>query len=305
MRIGVVGYGFVGSAVVGAHDRKVIMIHDPYKFEDWEHYSLERIMEECGWIYLCLPTPMKEDGSCDTSILEDVLLKLKDYQGIVISKSTAPPKFYIDIHKECGQWKKYKFRFVHMPEFLTAKNALHDYMHPEIIVVGGNPVDVNFVVSHVITTDYSYKNKANIVKTDIGSAAAMKYYANSWLATKVVYNNQFSKWCESQGVKWENVSEVLKMDRRLGHTHYKVPGDNGEVGYGGACFPKDIAAILKVAETNNVDLSLLKYQTEVNEQMREAQRIEKESQIKSSIPTRRRRDDVPRGPVVRAPRRRG
>lgn len=305
MRIGVIGYGYVGSAVVAAHDRNLIMIHDPYKFEEWAHFSIERIIEECGWIYLCLPTPSMANGACDTSVLEDVLLKLKDYEGIVISKSTAPPKFYIDIQKECGPYKKYKFKFIHMPEFLTAKNALHDYMHPELIVVGGNMADVNTVVTHVITADYTYKNKATIVKTDIGSAAAMKYYANSWLATKVIYNNQFSEWCSSQGVNWNNVTEVLKADRRLGHTHYNVPGDNGDVGYAGACFPKDIAAILKIAEDSDVDMSLLKKQVEINEQLKEDQRIEREEaeRNRSSLQGRRRREEVPRGPLVRQPRR--
>lgn len=303
MRIGVIGYGYVGSAVVASHDRKVIMIHDPYKFEEWEHYTLEQLMEHCGWIYVCLPTPMNEDGSCDTSILENVLLKMKDYEGIIISKSTAPPKFYIDIFNECGKNKKYKFRFVHMPEFLTAKNAVYDYMHPNLIVIGGHAVDAHFIGSHVITTDYSYKEKAKIVKTDIGTAAAMKYYANSWLATKVIYNNQFSKWCESQGVKWDDVTEILKQDTRLGHSHYKVPGDNGEVGYGGACFTKDIAAILNIAEKNNVDMSLLKFQTEINSQLKEHQRleIEKQKEIKAGLSRTRR--EVPRGPVVRQPRR--
>lgn len=305
MRIGIVGYGYVGSAVAGAHDRNVLMIHDPYKFQEWEHYTLEQLIEHCGWIYLCLPTSSKEDGGCDTGILEDVLLKLKDYEGIVISKSTAPPKFYIDIFNQCGKNKKYKFRFVHMPEFLTEKNSLQDYMHPQIIVVGGSANDRNYIVSHVITSDYTYKNKTNIVKTDIGSAAAMKYYSNSWLATKVIYNNQFAKWCSSQGVDWNEVTEVLKMDRRLGNTHYQVPGNNGEVGYGGSCFPKDISAILKIAEDNNVDMSLLKFQTEINETIRKAQQeeIELEKQRKSLSQGRRRTDQVPRGPMVRPPRR--
>lgn len=306
MRIGIIGYGYVGSAVAAAHDRNLLMIND-IKLEEWEQYTIEQIKANCGWIYVCLPTPMKDDGSCDTSIVAGMLDQLKDYEGFVICKSTAPPKFYMDVQKECGKWKKYKFRLIHMPEFLTAKNAIHDYMNPELIVVGGNPIDVNFVVSHIITTDLSHKSRANIVKTDIGSAAAMKYYANSWLATKVIYNNQFAKWCASQNVEWNNVADVLKMDRRIGHTHYSVPGDNGDVGYGGACFPKDIAAILKIAEDSGVDMSLLRSQVDINNQLREAQNKEREEaeRNRSALHTRRRREDVPRGPTVRPARRRG
>jgi UDPglucose 6-dehydrogenase len=307
MRIGVIGYGYVGKAVVAAHDRNLIMINDPYALEEWEQYTIDQIKANTGWIYVCVPTPMAEDGSCDTSILRGVLDSLADYEGVVISKCTAPPEFYLGIIKDCGKFKKYKFRFVHIPEFLTAANALYDYMHPELIVIGGNAIDTNYVAQYIISSDMTYKTKTNIVKTDIGAAAAMKYYANSWLATKVVFNNQFADWCSSQGVDWNNVAEVLKQDRRIGHTHYQVPGENGDVGYAGACFPKDISAVLKIAEDKNVDMSLLKTQVDINDQMREAQRLAREEaeRIKSSLPTRRRRDEVPRGPVVRTPRRRG
>lgn len=307
MRIGIIGYGYVGKAIADCHDRNMIMINDPYALEEWEQYTIEQIKENTGWIYVCVPTPIAEDGCCDTSILKSVLDSLSDYEGIVICKSTAPPEFYINMAKECGKFKKYKFRLVHMPEFLTAANALKDYMHPELIVIGGNAADTNYIAQFVITTDLTYKTKAKIVKTDIGSAAAMKYYANSWLATKVIYNNQFANWCASQGVDWNEVAAVCKEDRRLGHSHYKVPGDNGDVGYAGACFPKDISAILASADQKNVDMSLLKTQVEINNQIRETQRLEREEaeKNKSSLTGRRRRDDVPRGPLVRPPRRRG
>lgn len=305
MRIGIIGYGFVGSAVAAAHDRNTLMINDPGKFEEWEQYTVEQIKENTGWIYLCLPTAQREDGSCDTSILDNMLEQLKDYEGYVISKSTAPPQWYKKIYDSCGMNKKFKFKFIHMPEFLTAKNAIYDYMHPKIIVIGGNPIHTSFVTTHVINSDLSYKNKAKIVRTDIGSAAAMKYYANSWLATKVVWNNQFAKWCEAQGVAWDDVAEIVKQDSRLGETHYSVPGENGDVGYGGYCFPKDISAILKIAHDNNVDMSLLEKQVEINNEMREAQRLEREEAARiKSIPQRRRRDDVPRGPIGGQVRRR-
>jgi UDPglucose 6-dehydrogenase len=305
MRIGVIGYGYVGKAVAAAHDRNLIMVNDPYALEEWEQYTIDQIKEHTGWVYVCVPTPMAEDGSCDTSILQGVLDSLADYEGIVISKCTAPPEFYINISKECGKYKKYKFRLIHMPEFLTAANALHDYMHPELIVIGGNAHDTSYVSQFVIATDMTYKTKAKVIRTDIGSAAAMKYYANSWLATKVVFNNQFAKWCESQGVNWNDMAEVCKEDQRLGKSHYRVPGENGDVGYAGACFPKDVSAILTSAGKKNVDMSLLQKQVDINNQMREQQRLEREEaeRLKSSIPTRRNRNEIPRGPIARQPRR--
>lgn len=306
MRIGIIGYGFVGQAVAGAHNRNVLMINDPYKFEEWENSKIEDMKEYCGWIYVCVPTPMKEDGSCDTSTLTSVLDSLKDFDRYVICKSTAPPEYYNSIMAQTGKGQKYNFKLIHMPEFLREKSALEDYMHPKIIVIGGKPNDVNFVAQAVLISDLTYKRQANIVKTDIGSAAAMKYYANSWLATKVIFNNQFAKWCAAQGVDWNNVAEVLKNDPRLGDTHYQVPGADGRVGYGGSCFPKDISAILKIAEDKNVDLSLLKHQVEVNEKLKQQQDEELAAQAKSALPTRRRReagDPLPRTAVERRRRR--
>ena len=96
MRIGIIGYGVVGQAVAALHDRTMLMINDPYTLEEWNSYTVDKIMKNCGWIYLCLPTPSNDQGACDTSILTTVFDQLKNYEGIVISKSTAPPKFYID-----------------------------------------------------------------------------------------------------------------------------------------------------------------------------------------------------------------
>lgn len=285
MRIGIIGYGYVGQAVAAAHDRNLLMIND-IKFEEWENYPIESIIEHTGWVYVCLPTPMLEDGNCDTSLLKETFDKLKDYEGFVISKSTAPPKFYKEILDQTGPGKKYKFRLLHMPEFLRQNHALQDFMNPQVIVIGGRPNDVAWASLHIIGNLKIYKAKTSMVRTDIATAAAMKYYSNSFLATKVVFNNQFANWCKGQGVEWNNLADCLKEDRRLGPTHYQVPGPDGKFGWAGSCFPKDIAAVLAADPENN--LTLLRHQLDVNTQLRAIDTDPPKSEVPKERPRSRR-----------------
>lgn len=257
MKIGIIGYGFVGKAITNAHDRSKLLINDPKLFDNT---SVEQIKSETSWVYIAVPTPMSDDGELDTSILESVLDSLQDYTGLVISKCTALPNFYISAKKQ------YSFRLMHVPEFLTAANANIDYMTPEMIVMGGDIADCQYYKDVVIQADNTNTMSTKFVATDIGTASAMKYYANSFLATKVVFNNQFAGWCTKQGINWDNLASINKLDKRLGNTHWAVPGPDGMFGYGGYCFPKDVSALTH--SDHNESLSLLKHQFEVNKQIR-------------------------------------
>ena len=290
MRIGIIGMGTVGEAVAGIHDRTLLMYHDP-KFEEWEHWTIEKIIKGCGWIYLCLPTPINETGECDTSILVNMFDQLKEFEGVVISRSTAPPRFYLNAIKDTGPFGKYKFRLVYMPVFINPETALKDLTNPELIVVGGNMKDVNYVAQFVINSDMSYKHKVRIVKTDIGSAAAIKYYADSFLAHKVMWNTQYADWCKSQGVNWANLTQGLAEDKRLGHTHYDLANDKGDVGYSEPHVLDNINLILKSAEVNNVDLSILEMSSKLNQKLKQAQDEQRELEAQTRLNTKRRRED--------------
>lgn len=252
-KIGIIGHGFVGRAIASAHDTDQLLINDPKMFDSIE---IDVIKTETDWIYVAVPTPMNENGSIDTSILESVFSSLVGYTGLVISKSTALPDFYLRATAQYG------IRLIHVPEFLTAANANADYMKPMLIVIGGNVEDCIYYKDTVIQADKTNTAESKFVATDIGTASAMKYYANSFLATKVIFNNQFARWCVDQGVNWDNVANIAKLDSRLGHTHWSVPGPDGQFGYGGYCFPKDVSAIISSDKNGNV--TLLKHQFEVN-----------------------------------------
>jgi nucleotide sugar dehydrogenase len=257
MKIGIIGHGFVGKAIANAHDRNNLLINDPKLFES---ASIEEIKNNTAWIYVAVPTPMSESGEMDTSILESVLDSLAGYKGLVISKCTALPNYYISAKKH------YNFRLMHVPEFLTAANANVDYMTPEMIVMGGDIEDCQYYKDVVVQADKTNTMSTKFVATDIGTASAMKYYANSFLATKVVFNNQFAEWCTKQGINWDNLTTINKLDKRLGNTHWSVPGPDGMFGYGGYCFPKDVSALIHSEHGEN--LSLLKHQFEVNGKIR-------------------------------------
>jgi nucleotide sugar dehydrogenase len=257
MKIGIIGYGFVGRAIANAHDQNELLINDPKLFDS---QSIEEIKANTNWIYVSVPTPMFDTGELDTSILESVLDSLQGYAGLVISKCTALPNYYISAKKH------YNFRLMHVPEFLTAANANVDYMTPEMIVMGGDIDDCQYYKDVVVQADKTNTMATKFVATDIGTASAMKYYANSFLATKVVFNNQFAEWCTKQGISWDNLATINKLDKRLGHTHWAVPGPDGMFGYGGYCFPKDVSALTHSEHSES--LSLLKHQFEVNVKIR-------------------------------------
>ena len=264
MKIGIIGHGFVGRAIANAHDQDNLLINDPKLFES---VSIEEIKDNTDWVYVAVPTPMSDSGEMDTSILNSVLDSLIDYKGLVISKCTALPSYYVAAKKH------YNFRLMHVPEFLTAANANKDYMSPDMIVMGGDLGDCEYYKDVVVQADKTNTMATKFIVADIGTASAMKYYANSFLATKVVFNNQFAAWCTKQGINWNNLSAINKLDKRLGNTHWDVPGPDGMFGYGGYCFPKDVSALTH--SEHNECLSLLKHQFEVNSQIRQSKSLTK------------------------------
>lgn len=257
MKIGIIGYGFVGRAIANAHHHDQLLINDPKLSNS---VSIDDIKKNTNWVYVSVPTPMSDSGELDTSILNSVLDSLIDYNGLVIAKSTALPEYYINAKN------KYPFKLVHVPEFLTAANANADYLNPSLIVIGGDASNCVYYKDVVVQADKTNTLSTKFVATDIATASAMKYYANSFLATKVIFNNQFAMWCSKNGINWDNVANITKLDPRLGHSHWAVPGPDGMMGYGGYCFPKDVSALIH--SRYNEYLSLLKHQFSVNEQIR-------------------------------------
>jgi len=259
-KIGIIGYGFVGKAVansfVGYDDIK-LKINDP-AYPDISK-SIDKIKAKCEAIFVCVPTPQTEHGECDTSILEGVLEQLLGYEGVVICKSTAPPILYRRLENTLG------LKLVHAPEFLTAKNANDDYINPVKIVIGCKQKLWEEAAQYI--TPY-VSGACGVDYCSIAEAAMFKYVANTMLAMKVVMNNEYENICEKFNINWENIIEIAEADHRLGDTHWRVPGPDGKRGFGGACFPKDTAALLNMADELDVEMSMLLTATRTNDKLR-------------------------------------
>ena len=245
MKIGVIGFGYVGSAVAASYLTEVA-IHDP-KYPE-QSVTIATLKYSCDAIFVCVPTPSSSTG-CNTSILDQVLTELVEYQGIVIVKSTAPPAWYAAAELE------YPFKLAHIPEFLTQARAKFDYVNPHKIVVGCSD-NLREQVADVLSASAINFDRVDIEYCSIAEASFFKYMANNFLAIKVVMNNEFAQLANSLHLDWNKVSAIARTDSRLGNTHWAVPGSDG-AGFAGACFPKDTEALLAIAREQSVSMTVL------------------------------------------------
>jgi UDPglucose 6-dehydrogenase len=237
--IGIIGLGYVGGAIKEAFDwGDSPIIIDPVKGYNATYQELK---EKTDGVFICVPSPMGDDGSCDTSILEAVLQELKNvgYQGVIISKCTAPPSVYEKLGAEFPN-------LVHAPEFLTAANANRDYANGKFSIIGGSVSAYLREAERIIRL--TQRNLAEVRFCSIGEAALAKYTINSFLATKVTFMNEIYSIAKSAGLDYNRIAQMVSLDPRIGYSHMQVPGPDGAFGFGGACFPKDTAALLKYAE---------------------------------------------------------
>ena len=245
MKIGIVGQGFVGTAVrEGLKGFFSVETFDIAKKSTCE--SLEGICKMSKILFVCLPTPMKTDGSCYTGIVEQVLkeINLLNTVKTIVVKSTIPP----------GTTAKWNSMFdnidiVFNPEFLTEANSINDFKNQNRIIIGG-PKNAASRVRRLFVKVFP---KVKIIKTDSTYAEMVKYVTNSFLATKVSFANEMYEICSALAIDYDKIIEYAMHDDRLGYSHWSVPGPDGDFGYGGHCFPKDVKALIEVA--NNLGLS--------------------------------------------------
>jgi UDPglucose 6-dehydrogenase len=236
--IGIIGLGFVGGAIKEAFDwGESAIVVDPAKGYSGTYKELK---ERTDGVFVCVPSPMGDDGRCDTSILEAVLKELKavDYNGVIISKCTAPPDVYTMLNEEYPN-------LVHAPEFLTAANAVRDYANGRFSIIGGSVSAYMREAERIIRL--TQRELEHVRFCSIGEAALAKYTINSFLATKVIFMNELYSVAKASGLDYKKVAEMVNLDPRIGTSHMQVPGPDGHFGFGGACFPKDTSALLKYA----------------------------------------------------------
>jgi UDPglucose 6-dehydrogenase len=234
-----VGYGFVGKAYFEVFkNTQTINIIDPV-------YNNNKIKDypNAQGIIVCVPTPQAEDGSCDMSYVISVLEQCSETVPIMI-KSTISLEGWDIITKK---FPNHLITF--SPEFLRAVTAIEDVLATKQVIVAGG--DDKFWVD--------IYNKAfpevSVYLLEPKAAITVKYFRNSFLATKVAFFNQIYDFCEKLGLDYRYVREAIALDNRIGDSHTYVFEDSR--GFGGYCFPKDTAALLSTSKTLGIDLSIL------------------------------------------------
>jgi UDPglucose 6-dehydrogenase len=228
--------------------------------------SIEEGVNPSEVIFIAVPTPPQPDGSVDLSFIEKVAREIagvlkKDQYRVIVDKSTVPVKTGEKVGDTIKRYNKHgaEFDVVSNPEFLREGCAVPDLMKPDRVVIGGNSDRALALMKKV----YEPFN-APILVTDINSAELIKHAANSFLALKISYINAVSAICEASGADVEKVADGIGMDRRIGRNFL-----NAGLGYGGSCFPKDIAAFIAISAELGVPFTLLKEVQRINADQKE------------------------------------
>ena len=252
--IGVIGNGFVGSAIVsgfGLHANVRIFDANPSKSLN----NFSETINESEFVFVCVPTPMSKSsgGKIDLKILHSVFKRIElenqRKDNIFIIKSTTVPGTVEELkslHPDLN--------IIHSPEFLTERNANLDFINAPRIILGG---DLHLLdrAEGLFRCRFPHKK---IVKTDAPTAQFIKYMANCFFATKVGFMNEMKQAAESLGVDWQSTMDGFVSDGRIGNSHLDVPGHDGNLGFGGKCFPKDLNAFIGLFEAVGVDPTIMK-----------------------------------------------
>ena len=226
--------------------------------------SIEDGVNNSEIVFIAVPTPQQRDGDVDLSFLEKVAREiagvLTDYR-VIVDKSTVPVKTGEKVAESIKRYNRHgaSFDVVSNPEFLREGCAVADLMRPDRIVIGAQSEHAIDLMKKVYEPFM-----APILVTDISSAELIKHCANSFLALKISYVNAVSAICEASGADVEKVADGIGMDHRIGRDFL-----NAGIGYGGSCFPKDIAAFITISERLGTPFNLLKEVQRINNAQKE------------------------------------
>lgn len=249
--IGIIGYGHVGKQVAELFAKESPVIHDPFLGMD----NKDEI-NKCDIAIVCVPTNSKLDGSCDTSIVEEVVGWCE--AKIILIKSTVPPG-------TCDRLKESGKRIVFSPEYVGESKYAHSYWNKmadaPFNIFGGDSEDIEPVMQLFIK--YCGPEKV-YQKCTLKEAEITKYFENTFFAAKVIIVNEFYDICESLGIDWDVVRELWLLDPRINRMHTAVFKKNR--GYGGKCYPKDVKALLEFSKEAGCMTDVLQAVNDKNEQ---------------------------------------
>jgi UDPglucose 6-dehydrogenase len=217
-------------------------------------------------IFICVGTPPNPDGSSNLQYIQSAAteigksLKNSKKYSVIAVKSTVPPgtteklvRLPVLTYVNKG---KDRIGFAMNPEFLREGRAVADFMHPDRIVIGSDDKKAGDIVARAYM-----RIKAPVIRTGIKEAEMIKYVSNAFLATKISFSNEMGNICKHLSIDVYDVMSGVGMDPRIGPQFL-----NAGAGYGGSCFPKDVSALVALAEQNGEDPVLLKSVNQINEQ---------------------------------------
>lgn len=254
--VGIIGNGFVGEAMAFAFSPIAdVRIYDINPLRST--HTLDEV-NECDYIFVCVPTPMHGDGKQDLSYIKSVF-KTAIPGPIYIIKSTVLPGTTDRLSDKFPELK-----IIFSPEFLTERTAKLDVMTQARIVLGGDRELCNYVCE---LFEERFMNK-HIIVTDSTTAEFIKYMNNTFFATKVSLMNEFYRLALKMNVNWEDALYGFASDGRIGDSHLHVPGPDGKLGFGGTCFPKDLNALIQLGDMVGCEMNVLKAAWKTNLEVR-------------------------------------
>lgn len=261
MKIGIIGNGFVGNALYeNFKEHYECLVNDKEKEKCLN--TLEEIYS-CELIFVCLPTPMIDEagGKCNTSIIDSFFKNIPaGINSVFAIKSTVP----IGTTERLSLERK-DLRIIHNPEFLTASNAKEDFKNSERNIFGGERQDCE--VAQRVTQKVLPKARSFIMSSR--ESESVKYFANVFLTLKISYFNILYDFCEKEKINYKNIVDGVTSDSRIGRSHTNVPGPDGQRGFGGTCFPKDLNSLIDTFDKSGINNDMLKVMWEYNKEIRQ------------------------------------
>ena len=244
MKIGIVGLGIVGTASRNGFES---LGHDVVVHDIAIDTTIEDVLET-GLCFVCVPTPSKESGECDTTIVESVVKELSEleYKGIICIKSTVSPGTTERLKT------KYGVDICFVPEFLRERCATEDFINNHDVCIIGTTSDMFYN----IIKDAHGNIPEKFVKLTETEAEFCKYFNNTYNATLITFANSFYEICKSKGVDYENVKNAISNRKTI--NNYYLDCNDDTRGFGGMCLPKDTKELAFLSEQLKTSVEFFK-----------------------------------------------
>lgn len=259
MKVGIIGLGVVGSTLDYGFTR---LGHEVLRHDIKLGTFVDAVLG-AELVFVCVPTPMAEDGACDTSCVAEVVhgLAQQKYAGLVVIKSTVPPGTTDALHARFPD-----LRLAFCPEFLREKAAHSDFVENHDVCIMGAYTNNDYVL---IGKVHGYYPKKFAYVTPL-EAEVCKYFSNAYHAMRIIFANQFYEVCNAVGADYNAVKEAVSLRSGIGR-HYLDCNENFRA-FGGNCLPKDVSAMAAFCKECGIDASVFRWLLDENENIKTSQK---------------------------------